>query len=187
VDDLVRTGGVDPRRIYFMGWSNGAFFSQMYVIARQQTPTPGGNRPAAAVAYTGADPFHNINAGQTPSCQLDPYPLSNAPIFLVSRACDLVACDAGQAQSLKSQGVVVAPGHIVGEWEITMRNRVSNPNVLRRIVTGAGQSTASCTAAPFCTGGMALLNHLRWPDGVADRSGIDHEPAMLEFLRDHPL
>jgi len=187
VDDLVRTGNVDPRRIYFMGWSNGAFFSQMYVIARQNTPTPDGNTPAAAVAYTGADPFHNTSATQTPSCQLDPYPLSRAPIFLVSRACDIVACDVAQAQELGIQGTVVSPGHIVGEWEAKLLNTVANPNVSRRIVSGTGQSVTSCTPAPFCTTGIATLNHVRWPDGVADGSGVDHEPAMLDFLRDHPL
>lgn len=187
IDDLVRTGKVDAQRIYLMGWSNGGFFSQMYVIARQHTPTPGGNRPAAAVAYTAADPFNNLNTGQSPSCQLDPYPSSNAPIFLVSRACDIVACDAEQAKSLESQGGAVEPGHIVSEWEVTLRNRILNPNVSRRIVAGNGQNTARCTSASFCTTGIAVLNHVRWPDGVADDSGIDHEPAMLDFLRDHPL
>ncbi len=187
VDDLVRTGNVDPRRIYFMGWSNGAFFSQMYVIARQNTPTPDGNVPAAAVAYTGADPFHNTQDTQSPSCQLDPYPISRAPIFLVSRACDVIACDSAQAQDLVRQGAIVPPGHIVGEWETKLRNDVGDPNVLRRIVSGTGQTVAACTAAPFCTNGIALLNHLRWPDGVADGSANDHEPAMLDFLRDHPL
>lgn len=187
VDDLVRTGRVDPRRIYFMGWSNGAFFSQMYVTARQQTPTPGGNRPAAVVAYTGADPFNNLNATESPSCQLDPYPRTSAPVLLVSRACDIVACDTAQAQGLQGQGVVVEPGHVVSEWQSTLQTRMSNSNVLRRIVTGTGQVTGNCTAASSCTGSMALLNHVRWPDGVADSSGIDHEPAMLDFLRGHPL
>lgn len=187
VDELVRTGRVDPRRIYFMGWSNGAFFSQMYLIGRQQTPTTQGNRPAAAVAYTGADPFNNINATQSPSCQLDPYPRTSAPVFLVSRACDIVACDAAQAQGLQSQGVVVESGHIVSDWQATLQTRMSNPNVSRLIVTGTGRSTPSCTAASSCSGSVALLNHVRWPDGVADGSGIDHEPAMLDFLRDHPL
>lgn len=187
VDDLVRSGRVDPQRIYFMGWSNGAFFSQMYVSARQQTPSPGGNRPAAAVAYTGADPFNNLNAAQSPSCQLDPYPRTTAPIFLVGRSCDIVACDTAQAQSLQSQGVVVAPGHIMSDWQGTLLGRMGNPNVLRLIVTGTGSSTASCTPAAWCTGSAALLNHVRWPDGVADRSGVDHEPAMLDFLRAHPL
>ncbi len=187
IDDLVRTGRVDPRRIYFMGWSNGAFFSQMYVIARRQTPTMGGNRPAAAVAYTGADPFNNINATESPSCQLDPYPRTSAPVFLVSRACDIVACDVAQAQGLRSQGVVVEPGHIVSEWQTTLQTRMSNPNVMRRIVASTGQSSSSCAPVSSCPGSLALLNHVRWPDGVADGSGIDHEPEMLDFLRDHPL
>jgi len=187
VDNLVRTGNVDPSRIYFMGWSNGSFFSQMYVIGRQNIPTPDGNRPAAVVAYTGADPFNNINTTQSPSCQLDPYPLSNAPVFLISRSCDVVACDAAQAQSLDSQGDVVEPGHIVGDWETTLQNRMYDTNVMRRIVSGTGKTVASCTAAPYCTKSIALLNHLRWPDGVADGSDIDHEPEMLDFLRDHPL
>ena len=187
IDDLVATGNVDPDRIYFMGWSNGGFFSQMYVIARQLTPTPGGNRPAAAVAYTAADPFNNTNAEQSPSCQLDPYPLSEAPIFLVSRACDIVACDSAQALELESQGVVVAPGHIVGDWEVALQNTVGDPNVSRIIVSGTGQIVANCTIAALCTGGIATINHVRWPDGVADGSGTDHEPAMLDFLRDNPL
>jgi poly(3-hydroxybutyrate) depolymerase len=187
IDNLVSSGHVDPRRIYFMGWSNGAFFSQMYVIARQRTPTPGGNIPAAAVAYTGADPFHNTSASQTPSCQLNPYPATRAPIFLVSRSCDIVACDVAQAQDLARQGTVVSPGHIVGEWQQTLTNTVGNTNVLRRIVSGTGQTVAACTAAPACTSGIATVNHLRWPDGVADSSGVDHEQAMLDFLRNRPL
>ena len=39
----------------------------------------------------------------------------------------------------------------------------------------------------FCLKAGALLQHVQWPDGVADRSGVDHEPDMLAFLRDHPL
>ena len=187
IDELVSGGSVDPQRIYFMGWSNGAFFSQMYVIARQLTATPGGNHPAAAVAYTGADPFNNTSAAQSPSCQLDPYPFWRAPIFLVSRACDVVACDSAQALDLERQGVVVAPGHIVGDWENILHNTIGNTDVSRLIVSGTGQSVANCTPPPFCTGSIALLNHLRWPDGVADGSGIDHELEMLDFLRDHPL
>lgn len=187
IDDLVSTGNVDPTRIYMMGWSNGAFFSQMYAIARQQTPTPAGNRPAAVVAFTGGDPFNNIRADQSPSCQLDPYPVSTVPIFLVSRACDIVACDASQAESLEEQGIVVAPGHIVGEWETVLPDRVANTQVSRLIVSGTGQSVSVCTAAPFCSATIATINHLRWPDGVADGSGIDHEPVMLDFLRQHSL
>jgi len=44
-----------------MGWSNGGFFSQFYGMARHKTATQGGNRIAAVVAFTAADPFNNIN------------------------------------------------------------------------------------------------------------------------------
>jgi len=29
--------------------------------------------------------------------------------------------------------------------------------------------------------------NLHWPDGVEDGGGVDWEPEMLGFLRDHPL
>ena len=187
IDDLVTGGAVDTQRIYLMGWSNGAFFSQMYLIARQNSPTPGGNAPAAAVAFTGADPFHNTRNDQMPSCQLDPYPVSQAPIFLLTRACDIVACDAAQAAGLESQGISISPGHIAEHWFNDIQTRVSNPNMSWRIVSGTGATVTSCTAPQFCTAAIATVNHLRWPDGVADGSGIDHEPDMLDFLKANPL
>jgi hypothetical protein len=51
IDDLVATGAIDRSRIYVAGWSNGAYFSELYAIARFTTPTPGGNHVASAVAY----------------------------------------------------------------------------------------------------------------------------------------
>lgn len=59
------------------------------------------------------------------------------------------------------------------------------PNVERLIVNGVGRETT--TRADPCEYRIALVNHVRWPDGVADRSGIDHEPRILGSLRDHPL
>ncbi len=187
IDQLVASGVVDRKRIYMMGWSNGAFFSQMYAIARHGTATPGGNRIAGAVAFTGGDPFHNINPTQAPSCRLEPYPRSTVPLFLISRSCDIVVCDRTQADGLAAQGFTVEPGHIIAPWVSDLTTRVGNPNVVWRIVGGNGMPVSGCTPAAQCTPAVAALNHVRWPDGVADRSGIDHEPAMLEFLRDHAL
>jgi hypothetical protein len=51
IDDLVREGVADPAHIDGMGWSNGAFFSQEYALFRTRTPTPGGHRVAAVVAF----------------------------------------------------------------------------------------------------------------------------------------
>jgi hypothetical protein len=58
--------------------------------------------------------------------------------------------------------------------------------VSRRIVAGIGLAVPGCTPPPQCTPAVSLLNHVRWPDGVADGSGIDHEPEMLDFLRARP-
>jgi poly(3-hydroxybutyrate) depolymerase len=189
IDDLVAAGLVDPRRIYVMGWSNGGFFGQMYAIARHATPTPGGNRVAAVAPYTAADPFNNTSREQAPSYQLNPYPASTVPIMLVSRSCDIVVCNQAQADSFASGfGTVTEPGHIVEQWVLQdLPIKVKNPNAQWRIVSGIGQQTGACTPSSICTPAIGLINHMRWPDGVADGSGIDHEPAMLDFLRANPL
>jgi hypothetical protein len=109
------------------------------------------------------------------------------PIFLVSRACDVVACDQAQSDGFAASGFETEPGHVVAPWMADLASKVKNPNAEWRIVTGLGTVTAQCTAVPPCTVGAGTLNHLRWPNGVGDDSGIDHEPAMLDFLRDHAL
>jgi poly(3-hydroxybutyrate) depolymerase len=186
IDTLVATGKVDTKRIYLAGWSNGGYFSQMYAIARHENATPGGARVAAAVAYTAADPFNNINRDQRPSCKLDPYPESTVPLMLVHRSCDIVACDVVQALSFEEAGSEVEPGHIVGPWVRSLAVSVKNPHVRQLIVDTDGEAVNQCRRLG-CTPSIGILNHVRWPDGVADRSGIDHEPAMLDFMRAHPL
>jgi len=189
VDSLVAEGSVDPRRIYVMGWSNGGFFAQMYAIARHEIPTAGGNRVAAAAVFTAADPFHDSMAGESPSCRLSPYPRSSVPIFNVGRSCDIVPCDAAQAASLAAAGVHSAgvPGFDVTAWMSDLATRVMDPNGSRRIVAADGRTAAFCAGPAVCTPALAYVNHLRWPDGVADGSGMDHEADMLAFLREHPL
>ncbi len=185
IDHMVASKLADPHRIYLMGWSNGAFFSQMYGIARHRRATPGGNHVAAVAVFSGADPFANIRQGETPSCQLDPYPLSDLPIMIVSRACDIVACNEAQVRGWN----LVAPanpGQVVAPWMDDLRVKVHDTNTRWLIVTGFGTVTNTCTPSLFCSLSIAVINHLRWPDGVADHSGIDHEPAMLDFLAAHP-
>lgn len=186
IDQMVASGKVDPSRIYLMGWSNGAFFSQMYGIARHRRSTPGGNRVAAVAVFSGADPFAAIRQDQAGACQLDPYPRSDLPILIVSRACDLVACDPAQVQGWHLE-TPPNPGQVVAPWMEDLQRKVHDPNARWIIVNGMGAVTESCTPAWLCTLGIATINHLRWPDGVDDRSGLDHEPEMLDFLADHPL
>ncbi len=186
IDHLVAGGHVDPERIHIMGWSNGAFFAQMYGIARHGVATPGGNRVASVAVFSGADPFNGIRQGESPSCRLDPYPGSHLPIFLISRSCDLVACDAEQ-QAAWNLSLPPNPGQVVTEWQAALALKVGDPDVEVVLVNGLGEPVPACTPAPFCTLEIATINHLRWPDGVDDGSGLDHEPVMLDFLRAHPL
>ena len=52
-----------------------------------------------------------------------------------------------------------------GEWPVGDENPVSD-------------------GPAWCGPATAALGHMCWPDGVADRSGSDHEADMLAFLRE---
>jgi poly(3-hydroxybutyrate) depolymerase len=183
IDTLVAGGTINPARVYVMGWSNGAFFAQLYAIARYTVATPGGNHVAAVVAFAGADPFADATGNDT-SCRLATYPRSTVPVLLIHRACDaLVPCS--ESQAIK-HGVV--SGYAIEPWiaQLEASAGVDDPNVIDMIFDGQGGLVANCTAAALCTQAIGTLNHLRWPDGVADGSGLDREPALLTFLKNHP-
>jgi poly(3-hydroxybutyrate) depolymerase len=200
IDRLVAEGHVDPARIYVMGWSNGAFFGQLYAIARHATPTPGGSRVAAAAVFAAADPFHDVDFDpftQQPklstdgSCQLASYPASAVPIQMTYRSCDgAVACGTSDAACVEPE-----PGYETDAWLV--RAATTLPNLVGRRIGGVELGTDldlpvdRCTAIPSCTPqakSLCMVNHLRWPDGIYQNgSGVDNEPTMLGFLRDHPL
>jgi poly(3-hydroxybutyrate) depolymerase len=183
IDGLVAEGVVDAARIYTMGWSNGGRFSSMYAIARHDTSTPGGHRVAAFANYSSGDPFENISATEEPSCKLAVYPTTTVAGMILSRSCDLVACNEAQAQALLDGGTPVTPGNVASTWAETLASMGATVR-WQRLFDNA-TDVASC--ALQCGGLRALGNHLRWPDGIADNSGRDREPDLLQFLRDHPL
>lgn len=186
IDMLVGQGIVDPQRIYVMGWSNGATFAQFYAIARYSTATPGGNHVAAAAVYAFANPFADIASGQTPSCEMNPYPTSMVHLHLVNRACDsLTACDAAQEAAFN-----LPPGHSAEDWVAQLGTVVLDPNVAFQRIDGVGQPVNACSLIPPCDVNIGVSNHLRWPDGILDSilfgSGTDQEPQMLDFLKNNP-
>ncbi len=187
IDEFVEKGIVDPARIYVMGWSNGAHFAQMYGIARHETSTPGGNRVAAVVGYSAADPFHNRAFDQEPSCQLAEYPRSSVPIMLIGRDCDAIACSDDQFEHHRAKGRPVTPGSSMQTWERELRDRVGVDDFVRVIIDKNGEEVADCVGPVACGVTRALLNHVAWPDGVRDGGGVDWEPRMLDFLRARPL
>jgi hypothetical protein len=91
----------------------------------------------------------------------------------------MVGCDAAQAETHSG-----LPGFDVSAWHARLSDEIGAA-VEHVIVAGNGAEVAGC--ASTCGETLAMINHVRWPDGVADQSGIDYEPRMLEFLRDHPL
>jgi hypothetical protein len=186
IDSFVTEGIVDPKKIYVMGWSNGGFMAQMYAIARFATTTPGGNHIAAAVAFGAADPFNNTIVEQRPSCQLDPYPTSKVPIYLIHRSCD-AACACSPAQLTQFD---TPPGYNLLDWVSTLKDKVRNPKAVYQLINDRGKPTDSCDDGIRCVSRFGirrgLMNHLHWPDGVANGGGRDWEVEMLEFLRDNP-
>jgi dienelactone hydrolase len=185
IDTLVAAGGIDTTRVYVAGWSNGAFFAQMYGILRHAIPTPGGTRVAAVAAYAGGDPYENLNNTETPSCAESVLPTSDLPIYAIHRDCDsAVACDSAQ-QTKFSQ----PPGYDVETWIGTLGSQVKDTHVIDTVINGKAVQESGCEATSMCDNTTGLLNHLRWPDGIDDSSGPtgDWEVPMLQFLSAHPL
>ncbi len=187
VDSLVEEGVVDPARVHLTGWSNGARFAAVYGLLRHEQPTPGGNRVASVATYSGGDPYEDIAFDRSPSCAMQPRPRSSLPFMLVSRDCDGVGCDEDQYEAFGRGpfGWPLVPGNVAGTWIATLEDEIGATDVTWRLIDRHGAEVDSC--ARRCNRARALLNHMRWPDGVADGGGEDHELAMLSFLRDHPL
>ncbi len=181
IDRLVTEGVVDTQRIYIMGWSNGARFAGMYGIERHVNGTAMGSRIAAVANYSGGDPYENTTHDQMPSCKLATYPSSPVPFMLVSRTCDIIACDQAQADGFATPP---NPGNIASNWIDDLEN-VIGADVTWLGITGIGTQLNICT--PTCGIGVAILNHVRWPNGIPDMSGNDYEIDMLDFLRNSPL
>jgi len=99
----------------------------------------------------------------------------------------LLACNEAQAQALRDGGVDVTPGNVAETWIDALRTLSGDPNVEWIRLTYEAQPVNLCAPVELCTPYVALLNHLHWPDGVEDESGLDHESDLLDFLRDNPL
>lgn len=212
IDDLAAEANVDTDRIYVMGWSNGAFFGQLYATARHDVATAGGHRVASAAVFAAANPFDSIQRDpfvgrphRGASCKLDELPQSDVPILLTYRSCDFATpCGAGGATCFGSE-----PGFIADDWleEAAPSLTGLQPRRIGGLESGAfsdlpvGQCSTvadSCDNPPdperpcfMNQNGVScvcLLNHLRWPDGIYGQgSGVDNEPAMLDFLRANQL
>lgn len=209
IDAMVEEDIVDTNRIYVAGWSNGAFFSQLYAIARRDTATAGDNRIAAAAVFAAADPFAGISwdpfsetsTEDGDACRLATYPVSDVPILVVHRTADsAVACDAAQAACFATE-----PGYTTMQWlyDANQAGLQVRGLLINGLETSAsldadansctGYSAAcpvgDCSTAPSSDACLSLVNHLRWPDGDYNNppDGLDREEDMFQFLAARPL
>jgi len=173
LDRELATGKVDTNRIYVTGWSNGAAMSYIYGLSRPSI--------AAIAVYSAPDPFHAFN-DPCPQVAVADDPSNNGQIHIfneglptmhVHNDCDIAGlCPNGErmATLLRGQGIIV-DDLLINSLFLPVSSCLdvcgTNPN-----------ANADLAANP---GGITLgsVNHTHWPQIWT--------PAMLEFLRAHPL
>lgn len=165
---MVDMGNVDPNRIYFIGWSEGALFSQMYGIMREHVSSPYGHRVKAVVAYTGTNPYHRKYENQR-DCESSYKFSTQLPILLMGRSCDAAAC------SKKSMGTRPdwSDTESMEEWHETLTGVLGNKEVERVIIDDEGREVSRCEVLT-CNRWRAVKNHITWPR--------EQEEEMLRFL-----
>jgi predicted esterase len=173
IAEAAHSGMVDTRRIYVSGWSNGAAMAVLYAV----------NRPdvAAAAVYSAPDPFGALTdpCPQTPVAHAPANRgevtifNTHAAIMNVHNACDI-------------EGICPNSGKLAREL------RATGAEFEDVIVDAGGKRVTACVADCGINpnGGLSLLQspiswflalhrHGNWPD--------QWTPAMLDFLRAHPL
>jgi predicted esterase len=171
ISDEIATGNVDTRRIYVMGWSNGAAMALLYAL----------NRPsiAAAAVYSSPDPFGAFN-DPCPQTPVNHSPASNsevqvfnphAPLMHVRNSCDI--------------GGICPNGNLFAS-----QVRAIGANLDDVILDPDGKKITacddSCGTDPMAKGEVGasgtargIAHHIRWPSA--------YNSAMLDFLKQHSL
>ncbi len=171
VDQMIAGGNVDRRRIYVMGWSNGAAMALLYAL----------NRPwvAAAAVYSAPDPFSALfdACTQTP---VDAPPVGDGQAHVLNPHVPLMHvhndCDIGG----------ICPNGL----RFASRVRALGGSVEDVIIDTSGKRVYmcdnSCGTDEMANGQIGaiaslrgLSHHMHWPS--------NWNAQMLTFLKDHPL
>ncbi len=180
INELVSNNNIDSNRIYFIGWSQGAMFSQMYGFARHERASPFGHKVAAASLYSGSSPIIWRFEEGAEYCSTDLDFTTKFPIQITARSCDL-PCNQAQADYFLSEGEPVS-GLNLEAWQNILIQDLQNPNTEFNTIDFFGNPSACMpvgSGALECNSVKAWVNHAKWPTGS--------EVNMLNFLRDHPL
>jgi poly(3-hydroxybutyrate) depolymerase len=170
---VAASGTADTRRIYVTGWSNGAAMALLYAL----------NRPnvAAVAVYSGPDPFGAFD-DPCPQMPIAGAPTSDrqiqifnprVPVMHVRNSCDVA-------------------GICPNDERLAAKLRAAGVSLTDVILDGAGKQVEACWS--WCgtnpDGDMSLLrNPIGWTVGLHrhNRWPSEWNPAMLDFLRRHPL
>jgi Esterase PHB depolymerase len=167
------SGKVDSRRVYLSGWSNGAAMASLYALNRHNV--------AAAAVYSAPDPFGAFE-DSCPQTPVAGSPASDAEIRVfnpslammhVHNSCDLAGlCPNAEKNATELRAVGV--------------------NLRDVILDSAGEEVDACSSRCGTNSNgdtsfwsnpwgyiAGLRHHMVWPRKWS--------PAMLDYLRDHPL
>jgi len=171
IDEQIASGRVDLRRIYLVGYSNGASTAVLYAQNRPEI--------AAAAIYSAPDPYGFLND----PCQQQPVadatsviseisvPRTDAPIFHVHNDCDVYG-SCPNAVHFQQQIDDSGTAQMTTEMIDKKQNLVNTCDA----ICGIDPNGSPYNLKSRLTG---TANHNRWPDAWNAR--------LLDFLRMHPL
>ncbi len=173
---MVKKYNADEKRIYMIGWSEGALFSQIYGMIREQYSSPYGHKIAAIVAYSGSNPFKRryINNRR---CEPKLNFKTNLPILFMSRSCDIIPCNSAHENLFTQPSWADAAP--LNEWMDTLKNELGNKNISYVMIDDNSNVTNRCSLVRDCHRYRSVINHIKWPK--------KQEQKMLKFLFNHKL
>lgn len=164
------TGGVDQRRIYVTGWSNGGAMAYLYGLNRREI--------AAVGVYSAVDPFQ-LALDPCPQVPVAGVPADyrqiqifnpKLPTYQVHNSCDIGG---------------ICPNALLLEKQLDDLGGTVADTIIDYDQRATGECNSTCGSNP--NGGLrnpfaamvGMAHHLRWPKPWT--------AAILDFFRRHPL
>ena len=165
----VATGEVDTRRIFLMGWSNGASMAYEYALNRPEI--------AAIAVYSGGDPYQSASdpcsqvpvTGAPQSDEQVRVRHPGVPTYQVHNNCEIGG---------------MCPNVLRLESQLRSFGAIADDTILNAAQRPVGQCRPACGTDPdggtksLLAATLGTRNHIRWPG--------DWTAAMLRFLAEHP-
>jgi pimeloyl-ACP methyl ester carboxylesterase len=173
VGEETSTGKVDPDRIYVIGWSNGGAMAYLYGLSRPNI--------AAAAIYSAPDPFGALGdpcpqqptaRPPTDAAQIEVFNPA-LPTIHVHNSCDIAGlCPNAERMAAQTRSAGMEVRDVIIDYTQAPANQCTP-------ACGAEDDGISTAGADPLGYSVGFIEHSRWPN--------QWTPAMLDFLREHPL